>query len=1415
MAALSAEVATTRVGLLATVEGREVHPRRSGPRGRPVWWASGVPLTTFDCFDTLVTRAVGDPASIGYVVARRLRAAGVCDVEGGAYVARRAEAGLMVFRHLVDRATLADVAVQLADLLGLPADTAPALAATEVAVEVELVRSVPNAAAAMASARAAGEQVAVLTDTVLPPEVVRRLLDTAGACDPDVPLWVSNAMGAGKGRGTAYAAVARAMGRVPGRWRHVGDDDRADVAMARAAGVRPAPATRGRLTRHERAWERGALASGGLASLVAGAARRTRLVAEVELPAVDGSRASALTGVAVPLAAAYVLWALARARAAGAGRLVLDVDPRAALVPFARALADATGGGIAVVTVAPGAAHDTAARSSDGSAGEVVAGWGWDEVERPGGSARAERALAWRVGPAGGARGWLRDAAAGTGPAGSDTAGDRVLGALLDELCAARPDDGEVGAILGIFAAELAPVLPLLDASADLRAPAWRAVEVLSAGQPTPGRRRRRLTARAGSVRRHAGAWLAVTARRLPVGRPPSGSGSGSGPGSAPASVPAGAATRYEARLRTAVTDEARLPALLADASAAVRAGAAGSGLAAPLVEVTAGVAGPLLSGYVLWCLQRAREAGCRRVRFVSRDGEVLLRLALRITAARGEEGWDLRYLHGNRRAWLLPSLSGLAGGEGGASEDVERIATVAGRGRRVSARDVLAWVSLSPEDAADELAAAGFPATSWDEPLTWPRRRAVLGVLDQPRVAAHLARLAETARADAERYLHAQGLLGGEPFVMVDMEGHGNVGALLTALLERLGAPPPVVECYVALTKPAPAPGRDPLGYLYDDAAGTGVRERSGEAYVALEMFGAGSHGTVLGYRSTGGRDGTALPVLASPGNDRVLAWGLGAYRDLLDAYGDALGTALAAEGEQVAAEVAAEDAGATTWAVLRELWERPTPGEVALWGTFPSPDGGRHAIGDGFTTAQVIASLRQGEVSMRPHGTWPAAVRARAPWHLRTVQHQVEQQRRRRVALAGTPPPRPADPPAPPVVTADGREGVARAPRVLVVEHRLHEDGATRSTLRLVARWSRAHVPVVLFAVRRPHRGTSAPVPDGVTVTYPAARDPRGRALLALALLRLVPHARRADVVVSGRDVGWGLLLGRAASWAARRPFVVVVRSNPRQAIEHHLSPRLRAATRLAYRTADRVVCISPGLVPAVVAMGVRAPRVVVALGGVEVEQILGAAASPAPGLPDGQGPLVVAVGRLERQKGFDVLVRAHAAVVAAGTAHRLLVMGEGVDRRALERLAADLGVAGSVHLPGFHPDPLPTIAAADLFVLSSRWEGMGQSLAEALLLGTPVIAADCVAGPRTLLADGAHGDLVPVDDVDALAAAIARHLAAPQRLRDAARVGSGWAQEHLDIDRAAQETLAAVTMAAARSGTGGGRAVTGEGG
>lgn len=142
-------------------------------------------------------------------------------------------------------------------------------------------------------------------------------------------------------------------------------------------------------------------------------------------------------------------------------------------------------------------------------------------------------------------------------------------------------------------------------------------------------------------------------------------------------------------------------------------------------------------------------------------------------------------------------------------------------------------------------------------------------------------------------------------------------------------------------------------------------------------------------------------------------------------------------------------------------------------------------------------------------------------------------------------------------------------------------------------------------------------------------------------------------------------------------------------------------------------------------------------------------------------GEPPVILAVGRLTKQKDFPTLIRAFAQVHPARSA-RLLILGEGPDRSELERLVSDLGLKDHVGLPGFVSNPYAYMSRAALYVLSSRWEGLPTVLIEALFCGPSIIATDCPSGPREILESGKHGSLVPVGDVTALANAISEGLA-----------------------------------------------------
>ncbi|MGL6244451.1 glycosyltransferase [Pseudomonas sp.] len=163
--------------------------------------------------------------------------------------------------------------------------------------------------------------------------------------------------------------------------------------------------------------------------------------------------------------------------------------------------------------------------------------------------------------------------------------------------------------------------------------------------------------------------------------------------------------------------------------------------------------------------------------------------------------------------------------------------------------------------------------------------------------------------------------------------------------------------------------------------------------------------------------------------------------------------------------------------------------------------------------------------------------------------------------------------------------------------------------------------------------------------------------------------------------------------------------------------------------------------------------------------------------PGLPshrwllDHSSPVIVAVGRLAPQKGFDTLISAFATL--ADSSARLIIFGEGALRAQLLEQARSLGVADRFDLPGYTNDPRAEVAAASCYVLSSRFEGSPNVLVEALSTGTPVVSTRCPHGPQDILIGGLVAPLVAVDDPIALAQAITQQLSTPRELQRQSRI------------------------------------------
>lgn len=348
--------------------------------------------------------------------------------------------------------------------------------------------------------------------------------------------------------------------------------------------------------------------------------------------------------------------------------------------------------------------------------------------------------------------------------------------------------------------------------------------------------------------------------------------------------------------------------------------------------------------------------------------------------------------------------------------------------------------------------------------------------------------------------------------------------------------------------------------------------------------------------------------------------------------------------------------------------------------------------------------------------------------------------------------------------------------APRTLLVADALFRNGATRVVLSLLQHWDSGSLLAVLTV---PDDAALVPAPAGAPVAHLARREQRLVVTLLPSLVRLVRLARQHEVVLATSEIGPGVVLAWLAARLARRPFVVSVHADLDDALTEWTPRPARAVLRAVHRRADAAVCVDAGVVPPVLRNGLPADRVHVVRNGIDLRAVRRAAGiaddGPAAG-PErtGEGvPVVVATGRLAHQKGYDVLLRAHAAVVGRRP-HRLRVLNDGSERAALERLAEELGVTGSVEFAGAVPHPLPEVARADLFCLPSRHEGLPLALVEAAALGVPVIASASSDGVREVLDDGRTGVLVPVEDVEALATALEAHLADPAPLRRRARAG-----------------------------------------
>lgn len=297
--------------------------------------------------------------------------------------------------------------------------------------------------------------------------------------------------------------------------------------------------------------------------------------------------------------------------------------------------------------------------------------------------------------------------------------------------------------------------------------------------------------------------------------------------------------------------------------------------------------------------------------------------------------------------------------------------------------------------------------------------------------------------------------------------------------------------------------------------------------------------------------------------------------------------------------------------------------------------------------------------------------------------------------------------------------------------------------------------HVDLVLVSMHGPYLSE---VSDSVEIVDLKSR----RVLSSLPALVRYLRRNRPHVMIATLDhASLAALLARKLAGVDTRMYVREASTLSARSI-HVRGGRARVQMRMVRRFfpgADGVIAVSEGVAEDSRSFLSVARSKVTTIYNPVVTPELRARAREAldhPWFRDGQMPVVLGVGSLNESKDFSTLIRAFAAVRERVSA-RLVILGEGESRSALEELVAELDLQASVLLPGFVQNPFKYMARASAFVLSSKYEGLPGVLIQAMACGCAVVSTNCPSGPNEILEGGRYGPLVPVGDATALANAI----------------------------------------------------------